>query len=468
MKGFHNLAVKLFNNSALKYKASFNSKFPKILNKHNFSTDVKEKYKLFDLSNETISTVKATVPVLQKHGEALTEHFYNRMFSKDGDVVAPLFNSSNQFSKQQPKALANAICAYAENIDNLGALIDAVEVIAQKHASLIIKPEHYPIVGRNLIASIKEVLGDSATDNVIKAWTEAYQLLANICINREDDIYDEQISKIGGWNGFKNFNVSDKQEESDVITSFYLKPEDGGKLPDFKPGQYITTRFPTADDSSTTMRNYSLSDISDKDYLRISVKREDGDNISPKGYVSNILHKNIKIGDSIEIAPPCGKFYLDTTSKGDMPLILMAGGVGITPILSMLFTALKTMPGREIAFMHANRDENTQAFKDTIDNLDKKYSNLKVHYSYSEATPKVTMSIINNTSKGFIDKKLIKSMVSDINGEYYFCGPKPFMSSMNNNLRSMKVPDQQINYEFFGPKSELDDIDIIGSSDDVI
>src|SRR4051812_40859212 len=110
------------------------------------------------LSESTIAIVKSTVPVLREHGETLTRHFYQRMF-RENPEVAHYFPQANMESGQQPKALAAAICAYAANIDNLSAMAGAVERIAQRHASLKIQPEHYPIVGANLLASIREVLG---------------------------------------------------------------------------------------------------------------------------------------------------------------------------------------------------------------------------------------------------------------------------------------------------------------------
>lgn len=140
------------------------------------------------LSEQTIAIVKSTAPILEKQGELLTQHFYKRMFSHNPEV-APLFNFTNQTSGLQQKALAGAICAYAANIDNLEILGGAVELIAQKHTSLQIKPEHYPIVGENLLASIREILGEGATDDIINAWDEAYSFLANIMIGREKQIY---------------------------------------------------------------------------------------------------------------------------------------------------------------------------------------------------------------------------------------------------------------------------------------
>src|SRR5690606_36398827 len=125
-----------------------------------------------------------------------------------------------------------------------------------------------------LLASIREVLGAGATDEIIDAWAQAYGFLADILIGREAQIYKEQETAPNGWVDFKAFKIAKKEKESANITSFYLKPADGGGVPAFKPGQYITVRVPSPC-GHTTMRNYSLSDAPGYDYLRLSVKREE-------------------------------------------------------------------------------------------------------------------------------------------------------------------------------------------------
>src|SRR5690606_12503552 len=136
------------------------------------------------------------------------------------------------------------------------------------------------------------------------------------------------------------------------ITSFYFEPADGGGVPTFKPGQYITVRMPTPC-GHTTMRNYSLSDKPGQPKLRISVKREESPNAAaPAGYVSTMLHHKLEVGHIIEIAPPCGEFFLDTNLDAKRPLVLIAGGVGITPIYSMLASALEHTPNRSITLIH--------------------------------------------------------------------------------------------------------------------
>src|SRR5262245_20062843 len=139
------------------------------------------------LTEHTIHVVKKTAPVVELHAESITRRFYQLMFAGNPEVQA-YFNPAHQHSGGQQRALAGAICAYAANIDNLAALGPAVELIAQKHCSLGILPEDYPVVGRHLLAAIKDVLGDAASSDVIVAWGEAYGLLAEIFIRREAEI----------------------------------------------------------------------------------------------------------------------------------------------------------------------------------------------------------------------------------------------------------------------------------------
>lgn len=406
------------------------------------------------LSEHTISIVKSTAPILEEHGETLTRHFYKRMFSHNPEV-APFFNPAHQNAGKQQRALAGAITAYAANIDNLEVLGGAVELIAQKHASLMIKPEHYPIVGENLLASIREVLGEGATDDVINAWAEAYGFLADILIGREKQIYEENASKPGGWEGFKSFRIIRKEKESSNITSFYLAAADGAPLPVFKPGQYITVRMATPN-RQTTMRNYSLSDKPGQDWFRISVKRElPPEANTPAGYVSNTLHDKIEVDDIIEVAPPCGEFFLDISEKHPRPLVLLAAGVGITPVMSILLTAVEEMPEREIVFIHGILNEDVQAFKKVLQELTHTHPKLKAHYRYSDpAKPGVERN--GNASTGFITAELIESLLPGRDADYYFCGPQPFMVSIYHELLKWGIPPAQVHFEFFGPRQELE------------
>ena len=406
------------------------------------------------LSDQTISILKSTAPILEQHGETLTRHFYRRMFAHNPEV-APFFNPVHQTSGSQQKALAGAICAYAANIDNLEVLGGAVELIAQKHASLRIQPEHYPIVGENLLASIREVLGAGATDEIINAWAEAYGFLANILMGREKEIYHQQTAAPNGWTDFKPFRVVRKDPESDVITSFYLVPADGAGVPEFKPGQYITVRLPSPC-GHTTMRNYSLSDKPGQLHYRISVKREQGpDAATPAGFVSNFLHEKIKVGSQLEVGPPCGEFFLDLTEHHPRPLVLISAGVGITPVLSMLLSVLESQPARRVFFIHAALNGTTHAFRQTVRDLARQHPNLTVHYRYNQATGE-DHAKGHCDSEGFVDGPLIELLIPGRDADYFFCGPKPFMVNIYHQLLEWGIPASQVHFEFFGPRQELE------------
>ena len=394
------------------------------------------------LSEDVIRIVKSTAPVLQEHGETLTRHFYERMF-RENPEVAPLFNARNQHGGTQQRALAGAICAFAANVDRLEVLGSAVEGIAQKHAGLRILPEHYPIVGSNLLASIQEVLSLPADHEIVDAWGQAYGFLANILIGRERSIYEEQENQDHGWSGFRKFVVGRKRVESEVITSFFLKPADGGKVPGYKPGQYLTVRVPDGG-GETTMRNYSLSGAPQEDCFRISVKAEQS------GFVSRYLHQ-LPEGTEIEVGPPCGEFFLDPHVENDKPLVLLSAGVGITPVLAMLESVVKSQPARPVIFIHGALNGRTHAFGPAVKDLAAKHSALTTHFRYSDPLPEDK----GHDSTGFIDAALIESLIPGKDCEFYFCGPKPFMVGIYRQLLEWGVPGSQVHFEFFGPKEAL-------------
>lgn len=143
------------------------------------------------LSPQTIAIVKSTAPVMQVHGLAITTRMYERLFAAHPDIEA-LFDEAAQASGAQPRRLAGAILAFAQNVDNLGALGGAIEGIAGRHVQTHIKPEHYPAVAEALLPAIRDVLGDAADDDVLAAWGEAYWFLADVLKGREAELYAAQ------------------------------------------------------------------------------------------------------------------------------------------------------------------------------------------------------------------------------------------------------------------------------------
>ncbi len=142
-----------------------------------------------------------------------------------------------------------------------------------------------------------------------------------------------------------------KIPESEVITSFYLKPADNGEIPSYRPGQYITIKAQIDGEPYDHLRQYSLSAAPGQNFLRISVKRENEHN--PEGIVSNYLHNQVQEGSVVSISSPSGDFVLNDAEQRS--LVLISGGVGLTPLVSMLETVVKEQPERKVIFIHATR-----------------------------------------------------------------------------------------------------------------
>ena len=390
------------------------------------------------LNDAQRAIVKSTVPLLETGGETLTRHFYRIMLGEFPEV-RPLFNQAHQASGDQPRALANSVLMYAKHIDRLEALGNLPAQIVHKHVSLQVKPEHYPIVGACLLRAIREVLGaEVATDAVIDAWGAAYQQLADLLIGAEEQTYAAIEAAPGGWRGERAFRVTRKQAESSVITSFYLSPVDGGPVIAHQPGQYIGLRLVL--DGQEQRRNYSLSSVANGSELRISVKRE------PGGRVSEHLHDQVAVGDVLQLFPPAGNFVL---RDGDKPLVLISGGVGITPTLAMLQAALETE--RAVHFIHCARDRASHAFRDTVDALAARHPQLQRFYCYDQADAADQVDAV-----GLLDQqRLADWLPASRDLDAYFLGPKPFMALVKRQLEALGVPEAQTHFEFFGPAAAL-------------
>jgi nitric oxide dioxygenase len=408
------------------------------------------------LSENTIQIVKATAPAVAQHAEAITRRFYSLMFFGNPEVKA-FFNQAHQHSGGQQKALAGAICAYAANIDNLGALGPAVELIAQKHCSLGIQREQYPIVGKHLLVAIRDVLGDAATDDVIAAWAEAYGFLAEVCIGRESEIYQEQASAAGGWNGYRKFRVEQRVVECEHVTSFYLKPSDGKALRDFKPGQYITVNLPHPT-TPTSPRNYSLSDRPGLPHYRISVKREVAPALgAPSGLISNLLHDQVQPGDELSIGPPCGEFTLDLSAAVGKPIVLLAGGIGVTPLLSMLKVLAHEATATPVYIVHASQNSRLHAMAKEVREAANQRPGIQTHFRY-DAPLADDLSTGRCDSIGLVDLEFLQSVLPVNDAQFYFCGPRPFMSGIYRALKDWQVDDSLIHFEFFGPRQEINGV----------
>lgn len=398
------------------------------------------------LDAKTIEVIKSTVPVLEQHGNAITKRFYEKMLSEVPELNN-IFNQTNQKRGGQPKALAATVYAAAANIDQLENILPVVKQISEKHKSLGIKAEHYPIVGEYLLKAIKDVLGDAATDEIIDAWAKAYGVIADVFISVEKGMYDKDAAIEGGWNGFRDFKVIRKTKESDVVTSFYLAPVDGKAIMKHKPGQYITVKATIPGQKYLHMRQYSLSDAPGSEMYRISVKREDAKGEYSDGIVSTFMHETVQEGDILPISAPSGDFIVDT--EDTRPLVLISRGVGLTPVMSMLEEVTRKQPEREIHFIYATYSSNMHPMKERMEQIAKEHKNVHMTFVYNKP---LVEDEGKYDYKGYVDETLLKKLIPTTDVACYFCGFEDFMRTVSDALKSMGIKDEDRHFEYFGPQ----------------
>ena len=266
---------------------------------------------------------------------------------------------------------------------------------------------------------------------------------------RQDDAsspIDSTLDDLQTWKDWRNFIVDRKVEESEEITSFYLKPADGGEIPNFQPGQFLTIKLDIPGQPRPVIRTYSLSDYPEPcNYYRLSIKREPapkGQDVPP-GLSSNFMHDFIHEGSVIPAKPPSGKFYLDV--RQSRPVVLISNGVGITPMISMAKACSRINPIRSIWFVHGARDGRYHAFRDEVRAIAAQNPNLNIHYAYSRPQAKDEGHF---HSTGYADIDLIRSLVSQ-EAEFFLCGSLPFLQSLRDGLKAWGVPDDRVFFELF-------------------
>jgi ferredoxin-NADP reductase len=250
------------------------------------------------------------------------------------------------------------------------------------------------------------------------------------------------------WNGFRKFTVSRKVLECEDTYSLYLSPHNGRPLPAFKPGQYLTFEVQPVGSPKAQIRCYSLSDgpLSDAHY-RVTIKRFIRDDGTP-GVVSSYFCDEVREGDILNVKAPSGKFFLDV--EVERPVVLISGGIGITPMLAMARLLTHHKDPREIYFFFGCRSGTDHMFRDEVIELQRQNPHMRLHICYSRPAENDTQGRdFNHHGRVTID--LMKEVLPSSNYEYYLCGPGPFMDSLVSGLYEWGVAKKDVKFEAFGP-----------------
>ena len=269
-----------------------------------------------------------------------------------------------------------------------------------------------------------------------------------------------------GRQGFRELIVDRTERESETITSFYLRPEDNVALPDFQPGQFLTFELVIPDHDKPVIRTYSLSDCPNPEYFRVSIKREPAPSDLPEvppGLSSNYFHDRVAVGTTLRVGAPRGKFHLDQESE--RAIVLLSGGVGLTPMISMMNTIVRGGSSRPVWFIHGARNGGDHAMGAHVRTIAQENDNVHAHIRYSDPGPN-DVEGRDYDSPGRVDISLLKQLLPFDDFDFYLCGPPAFMKSLYCGLLSMSIAEARIHYEFFGPGSILqDDAESTGQGD---
>lgn len=375
------------------------------------------------LTQEEVQIIRETVPLLKDKGQTITSTFYKRLFEQHPELKN-VFNQTNQKRGLQSSALAMAVLAAAENIEDLSPIVPAIMPVVYKHCALQVKAEHYPIVGENLIWAIQQETGLNEDDPIIQTWVKAYGAIADAFINLEKDVYSKMA-----WDGFKPFTVTNITEETDMIKSFTVT-SDEIDLSQFIPGQYITVDISSEKLPYRAKRHYSIVD-GDKDFLTFGVRRDVTE--EHEGEVSTVLHDEVNVGDTLLLSAPVGGFGL--ANKANKQLFL-GSGVGVTPLVSMYQEAVDA--DLTATFLQSTSNAQNVAFEEKLEDITAKSSIAQFDKHFRD-------------QDGFIDAEQLKQYLDD-ETEVYVCGGNSFLKAMITELQKLEVPMDNIHFETFIPR----------------
>jgi hypothetical protein len=252
------------------------------------------------------------------------------------------------------------------------------------------------------------------------------------------------VGEAAAWRGLRSFRVAHRvvEDQSGSVCSFHLVPEDGQPLPSFHPGQFLTFEVDMPE-GDKLVRCYSLSDAPHPDHYRVSIKR------LPSGRSSNHFHDHVAVGATLALRAPSGHFYLE---PGTAPVVLIAGGIGITPMLSMLNWSLAQQPEREVWLFYGVRNGREQIMREYLESQSSRHGSFHLHICHSDPLPD-EMAGRDYHHAGRVGIDLLRLQLPLNQYQFYVCGPGPMMASIVAGLEDWGVPDARIHFEAFGPAS---------------
>jgi ferredoxin-NADP reductase/MOSC domain-containing protein YiiM len=240
--------------------------------------------------------------------------------------------------------------------------------------------------------------------------------------------------------GFRPLKVARIDRESSSVVSLILKPVDGHPLPLPLPGQFVVLRLRPQADAPPVLRSYSLSDLPDAGRYRISIKEE------PQGIASTYLSTQLRTGDVLDVSAPRGAFILQ---PGDLPVVLLSAGVGVTPVLAMLRALVAQASPRSVWWIYGARNGMDHPFARESRELLNRLPHVRSHVQYSrpDATERMGADF---DAAGRLTVTVLEKLGVPRESDFYLCGPPAFLDDFTAGLGSWGVPHDRVHTEVFG------------------
>ncbi len=254
------------------------------------------------------------------------------------------------------------------------------------------------------------------------------------------------------WVGYRKFEVDEKLRECEGVHSFYLRPHDGKPLPPYEAGQHLTFRLRLPGRPVPLVRCYSLSQAEPAGgRYRVTVRRvappsEAPD--APDGLCSSYFDAELSVGDIVEVRAPSGHFRLEPGTG--TPVVLIGGGIGVTPLLAMLEALVAAGGEREVWLFYGARHGGAHPLRDDLRRLAAEAPGVRVVVCYSAPRDRDRAGI-DYALAGRLSVGLIRERLGTPSGEFYLCGPAGMMGEITAGLADWGVPDAAVHYEAFGP-----------------
>jgi ferredoxin-NADP reductase len=319
------------------------------------------------------------------------------------------------------------------SVMEIAALIIASGLVLQAGRSMVASMRRRKMIGKEEALALRS-FRDATQDLLTRAQTE-------------------RVPEEASWGGFRKFYIHKRVDEADGITSFYLRPYDGKPVPRYLPGQHLTFRLQIPGNPKPVVRCYSLSDapVHNNQY-RVSIKRlgaPPGSEGIPEGLGSCFFHDSLEVDRIVDVKAPNGNFYLDMTDK--RPAVLIAGGIGLTPMLSMINTIAYTKSRREVWMFYAVMDRRQHVMPGHLKRLAREHPNINIVICYAEPTRDCVKGR-DFHYRGRVSRRLLEGLLPSRNCQFYLCGPPPMQDALIKDLSEWGVAEKDIKWESFGKR----------------